>query len=230
MLKNEQIYDGSFWLLFISLLMMTILLAGTVLSAKMVAFTESLLQPGSTVVFPIAFLLSGVVSEIYGYNTSKKLIWFIIICGYIFAFLIEIVLKLPSPSEWQKAAAYHDIFGGILRFSTAGTLGIIVGLFTNSYIISKTKILIHGKHFWLRSLGAVAIGEAAHIIISATLIFYNTPFMSKLSNIMITMYLFRMVFVLILIIPTQILVSVIKKSENVSYNDYEIKFNPFRTD
>jgi uncharacterized integral membrane protein (TIGR00697 family) len=226
--QNQRIYDGSSWLLFLSVLMMTILLAGTVVSSKIVAFNAALLQPGSTIVFPLAFLLSGIIAEIYGYHTSKKLIWIIIICGYIFALLIELVLKLTSPESWNKAASYQDIFGDILRFSTAGSLGIILGLFTNSYIISKTKILIHGKHFWLRSMGAVAMGEATHILITATLIFYNTPLMDQLFNIMLTMYLFRMGCVLILIAPTQLLVSFIKKAENIAYNDYEININPAR--
>jgi len=222
MSDNQRIYDGSFWLLFISILLMTILLAGTVLSSKMIALGETLRQPGSTIVYPLAFLLSGVVAEIYGYNTSKKLIWFIIICGFIFAFLIEFVLMLPSPAEWQKAASYHDIFGNILRFSTAGTLGIIVGLFTNSYIISKTKVLIQGKHFWLRSLGAVALGEAAHILVTGTLLFYGTFAPSQIAQIMLTMYLFRMGAVFILVFPTQLLVTTIRKAEKISYHDYEI--------
>jgi queuosine precursor transporter len=228
MSDNQRIYDGSFWLLFLSILMMTILLAGTVLSSKMIALGESLRQPGSTIVYPLAFLLSGVVAEIYGYNTSKKLIWFVIICGFVFALLIEFVLMLPSPEEWQKATSYQDIFGNILRFSTAGTLGIIVGLFTNSYIISKTKVLIEGRHFWLRSLSAVAIGEATHILVTGSLLFYGIFSFSEIARIMLTMYLFRMGAVLILIFPTQQFVTAIKKAEKVSYHDYEIKFNPLR--
>ena len=99
-------------------------------------------------------------------------------------------------------------------------------LFINSYIITKTKILIHGKHFWLRSLGAVGVGEAAHILVVLFLLHWTT--LDRMLATGLTMYVFRMLCVLLFLSPTQMLVNFIKNREQISYNDYDIVFNPFK--
>ena len=226
-MSSQYQVQHSGWLIFLSVLTMTLLLAGTVVSNKLVNL-EFLLQPASSFIYPISFLLFGIIAEVYGYEISKKLIWIIVICGYVFALSVETVLLLPSAEDWQNGEAFQTVFGYLLRFTTAGTIGILTGLFINCYFIAKTKILIMGRYFWLRSVGAVVLGEAAHILINTFFTFLGRMPLENIFLLMANIYLFRVVCVMIFVIPAQIIVTLLKNKENIDSYDYDIHFNPFR--
>jgi uncharacterized integral membrane protein (TIGR00697 family) len=143
---------------------MTILLAGTVTAFKIVNFGWFNLA-ASTVIFPLSYALSDIVTEVYGYAVMRQLLWFAVICGYVFLFFIILILKLPSPSYWHLQNEFNAVFKNTWRFTTVASVGMISSLFLNSYAIAKWKILMKGKSFWLRSLGATSVGDLLHILI-----------------------------------------------------------------
>jgi uncharacterized integral membrane protein (TIGR00697 family) len=106
---------------------------------------------------PLWFVLGDVIAEVYGYKAARHVIWMAIICQFIFALSCAILISFDSPDGWANQGAYNQVLGKLPRVAFASFFAIVSGAFINAYAISKWKILLHGKYFWLRSLGASAV-------------------------------------------------------------------------
>jgi uncharacterized integral membrane protein (TIGR00697 family) len=140
-------------------------------SAKIVGFSVigiPLAFDGGTLLFPLAYVLTDILTEVYGFRAARRVIW----AGFVFlAFsaLIFFVLRLlPGESSWEAqngaatgSAAYLVVLrgmssGGIVLASLAGYL---VGEFSNSILLSKIKIMMKGRLFWFRAIVSSLAGE-----------------------------------------------------------------------
>ncbi len=215
------------YLTFIAMFFMTLLLSGTVLGFKIVSFGP-FLAPGSTIIYPYSYFIGALVTEVYGYKVTRQLIWYAVICGYVYALLIAGILELPSPEFWEKKAAYEQIFGDLLRFTTGGSIGMVVSEFLNSYLLSKLKIITRGKYFSIRAFLSTSVGELAHVCISAIFIYVGIIPGKKLFMLIITMLSYRLGYGMIVIWPTMLLAMVLKAKEGLDVYDYNTNFTPFR--
>lgn len=218
------------YILFLAMLFVTIDLAAVSVAYKMVGFNFLFeINSGATYIFPMTYALGDIITEVYGYNMARKLIWISLLLQFIFSLLITVVIHLPTPHFWNGNAAYIDVFGTILRFVLAGTVANIVSNFMNVYIVSKLKIPFEGKLFWVRSilstmisgflLGAIIVGMgfAGKDINSLT----QTWIMFK------STYSLEVFYALALVIPAALTARFLKRAENVDVYDYHTNFNPF---
>ena len=83
---TNEFYSAKYLLLF-TMLFMTLLLAGTVLARKIVGIGW-LTLPASTMLLAGSYALGDIITEVYGYTIMRQLIWFSVICGYVFSVLI----------------------------------------------------------------------------------------------------------------------------------------------
>jgi uncharacterized integral membrane protein (TIGR00697 family) len=158
------------YLTFLSMLFMTIKLITVVLIYKIITigpFSAS----ASTLVIPIWFVMGDIIAEVYGYKIARRIIFIAIICQFIFAFVCGGLISLHAPFGWAHQQAYDQVLGKLPRVAFASFLAIMTGAIINVYAISKWKILLRGKYFWLRSLGASVIGELVFTVIA-----YSTEF------------------------------------------------------
>jgi uncharacterized integral membrane protein (TIGR00697 family) len=207
---------------------MMIELAAAILVGKEVIIEKNIIAVASIPILPLTFFCSDVITEVYGYKLSRQIIWAGICCELIFAIICAELSKLPSPSYWQYSFAYNEVLGKLPRIFLAGFIGRVCGLFSNIYIISKWKILLKGKSFWLRSLGSSAVGEAVFTILSVLIIFTGTLSFPKIFSIIILAYFYKLIFSPLAIIPATICANFLKKSESVDVYDSSTNFNPFK--
>lgn len=187
-----------------------------------------ILFPVSTLIFPITYFFCDVVTEVYGYALSRQLIWTSMICQYLFAITVYLLIKLPSPPQFDNVAHYDYVLGGVLALTIANNVGVVVGAFINSYIISITKIRLKGKRFWLRSIISTAAGELAVTVIVAAIAFFKTTDVMQLLTIITVCYLFKFIYGVLAVIPATYLVNYLKRTEDIDVLDYDTNFNPFK--
>ncbi len=214
------------YLLLIAMLFMTMLLAGTAVAYKIVTIGWFTL-PACSVLFPITYALGDVITEVYGYAIMRQLIWFSVICGYVFMFVIMLALHLPSPIYWHAQDAFNTVFKNTWLFTTMATIGMVFGAFLNSYAIAKWKVLLKGKYFWLRSLGATFLGDFAHVTIVAIFAFSPIVPLSQLPKLIISMYSYRILYAILAVWPANVTANFLKRSENIDIYDSKTNFNPF---
>lgn len=222
----NKFYHAKYLLLF-SMLFMTLLLAGTVLARKIVGIGWFNL-PASTLLLVCSYALGDIITEVYGYSIMRQLIWFSVICGYVFSFVIQIGLSLPSPDYWHFQNEFNTVFHITLLFTTIGSIGLLAGAFLNSYVVSKWKILLCGKRFWLRSLLASCTGEFFQVVIGYPLIFWSTVPLHNMPMLMASGLLYRALCTSFATIPAAFIVKWLKRAENLDTYDYNLNFNPFK--
>ena len=179
--------------------------------------------------FPISYLFGDILTEVYGYARSRKVIW----AGFgamIFASLMSyVVVSLPSAAtmDAERQAAIEMIFGQTPRIVIASMLAFWMGEFSNSFVLAKMKILTAGKWLWSRTIGSTFAGEFVDSLVFYPVAFYGIWSNEQIINVMIGNY-FLKVFWEVLATPfTYWIVAFLKKAENEDYFDKETNFNPF---
>src|SRR5512141_2662349 len=150
-----------------------------------------------TILFPISYIFGDILTEVYGYKRSRRVIWTGFACLALSAFIFWVIRGIPGEATWQSyagEAAYNAILrgmstGGIVLASLAG---FWTGEFTNSFVLAKMKIMTNGRWLWTRTIGSTLIGELVDtvmfvVIASACGVFPWSLFLT----LTLTNYLFK---------------------------------------
>ncbi len=179
--------------------------------------------------FPISYLFGDILTEVYGYARSRKVIW----AGFgamIFAsFMSYVVVNLPSAStmDASRQDAIEMIFGQTPRIVIASMIAFWLGEFANSFVLAKMKILTAGKWLWTRTIGSTFAGEAVDSIVFYPVAFYGIWSNEQIIAVLIGNY-FLKVFWEVLATPfTYKIVAFLKRVENEDFYDKDTNFSPF---
>ncbi len=111
--------------------------------------------------FPISYLFGDILTEVYGYARSRKVVW----AGFgalVFASgMSAVVLRLPPAAGWPNQGAYEAVFGNAPRVVLASMAAFFVGEFLNAFALARLKVRTRGRLLWARTIGSTLIGEAA---------------------------------------------------------------------
>ena len=226
MLSREPRSLNLKFILPLALLYLTIYLAADSVAYKMIALGVTL-APGPPFIFPFSYAIADIIAEVYGYSLARKIIWLTLAFQFLYAILVTLVVKLPHPGFWAMQSAYDQVFGHLIRFVCAGFLSIVCSHFVNIYIFSKWKILLNGKHFWLRSIGASAV--SGFVLISIIMLFGYSGMLDTRSaiNMFFSIYGLELLYACITAWPAWLISGFLKIKEQLDVYDIHTNFNPF---
>ncbi|NOZ48602.1 MAG: queuosine precursor transporter [Chloroflexi bacterium] len=236
------------------LLLSNIASAAKLIDLKTSLFGLRLAFDGGTLLFPLAYIFGDVLTEVYGYARSRKVIW----TGFAMALLMSVTFwvlgRLPGDPLWGEfihegmaatvpglpaaadpsafgQAAYDAILGGVSSGAIiiASLVAYFAGEFSNSYVLAKMKLLTQGRWLWMRTIGSTLVGEGVDTILfifTATLLGVF-PWAIALSLI-VANYLFKVSIEVLFTPITYTIINTLKRVENEDYFDYDTDFNPFR--
>lgn len=179
--------------------------------------------------FPLSYLFGDILTEVYGYARSRKVIW----AGFgalIFASLMAFaVTSLPAAKTMsaEQQAAVNLIFGQTWRIVLASLTAFWLGEFVNSFVLAKLKLLTNGKYLWMRTIGSTFAGEAVDSLIFYPIAFLGTWSTEQVISVMIGNYIIKVLWEILATPFTYKIVGFLKKAENVDFYDRETNFNPF---
>ena len=139
-------------------LFVAVLIISNIVSSKITSIGPLTLDSG-TILFPLSYIFGDVLTEVYGYSRSRKIIWIGVSMNLLMAVTLMIVGVLPSAPDWHNQDAYNAILGLTPRIVAASIIAFFVGEFSNSFVMSKMKIFTEGKHLWTRTIGSTLVGE-----------------------------------------------------------------------
>ena len=179
--------------------------------------------------FPASYLVGDLLTEVYGYAKSRRVIWSGFISLMVANLIIKFLVALPPDPHWGLQEAYAQIFGIGFRVSLASMLAFFCGEFCNSYIIARLKVFTGGKGQALRIIGSTCVGELVDTLIFYPLAFLGNPnFPPELIiKIMITNYIVKVLWEVFAYPVTKEIIKFLKKSENEDYYDRDTDFSPF---
>jgi len=208
----------------ITAVFITCLITANIIAVKVISFGPVIL-PAAIVVFPISYIFGDILTEVYGYQWARRVIWLGFICNLIFVFFAWVGQMLPPASFWEKQEAYKSILGYTPRLLVASFFGYLVGEFANSFVLSKMKILTHGRWLWTRTIGSTVVGQGLDTGVFITLAYIGT---SSFVPIMILYHwLIKTAYEAVATPFTYAVVNYLKKKEAIDTYDYETNFNPF---
>jgi queuosine precursor transporter len=180
--------------------------------------------------FPISFIFGDILTEVYGYSASRRVIW-AGFAGLAFAsFMAWIVVALPPAPFWNNQDAYEVAFGSTWRIAAAGLIAFAVGEFVNSFIMAKMKIISAGKHLWQRTVTSTVFGEAVDTVIFVPLAFWNTGIIpnDKIPLIIGAQIIAKIAVEIAFTPAVYKAVAFLKRAENEDYYDNNTDFSPFK--
>jgi queuosine precursor transporter len=204
-----------------------------IVDLKFSVFGVPMAFDAGTLLFPLAYIFGDVLTEVYGYKRSRRVIWMGFFCLALSAGVFALVGYLPGEATWQGYAgdaAYAVILGGMSSGGIViGSLaGYWSGEFTNSFTLAKMKILTNGRHLWARTIGSTLVGELVDsaVFVTVVCLFGVFPW-SLFLTLVLTNYLFKCAVETLMTPVTYTVVNQLKRLEQEDYYDRGTNFNPF---
>ncbi|MGB8857164.1 MAG: queuosine precursor transporter [Burkholderiales bacterium] len=179
--------------------------------------------------FPISYVFGDILTEVYGYARSRRVIWTGFAALLFASFMAWVVVSLPPAPWWKNQQAYEIAFGGAWRVALASLIAFACGEFVNSFVLAKMKIFTQGKYLWSRTIGSTIFGEAVDSLLFYPLAFYGTGIIpnDKLPTVMLAQFVAKVGVEVAFTPLTYKIVNWLKRAEQEDYYDRDTDFNPF---
>ena len=204
-----------------------VLLCSNLIGPAKVAEVHGIDFGAGVLFFPISYLFGDILTEVYGYARSRRVIWSGLTALLFASLMSAVVVALPPARGWHDQAAYATIFGQTPRIVIASITAFFVGEFVNSFVLAKMKIFTAGRWLWTRTVGSTVCGEGVD-----TLVFYPVAFLgvwggALLAKVMLFNYIAKVLWEVLATPLTYRIVAFLKRVEHEDYYDRDTDFTPF---
>ena len=225
--ESKTILTQPNFLWFLTLSYTVVLILANWFDARLIKMGPFITDAG-TLIFPFTFLLSDLITEVYGYKYARRAIW----CGFLFNALFilygQLVIHLPSPNYPTNNAIFDEMLAINTRIIFASAISYLCAEPTNSFIMAKLKIKMNGKFMSVRFITSTIAASGMDSIIFGTLAFYNVMNNQNLIYLILTMWLIKVI-IEILGLPISIrLAKKLKEIESLDIYDRKTNFNIFK--
>ncbi len=207
-------------------LFVAVLLISNIASTKIVQLWHFSFD-GGTLLFPLSYLFGDILTEVYGYKMTRKVIWVGFLSAALMALVLAVVTALPSAQDWPYQEAFQNILGQTPRIVLASLIAYFAGEFSNSFIMAKLKIKTNGKHLWLRTISSTLVGEGIDTVLFISIAFWGVLSPALLIAVFVSNYVFKTGVEIVCTPLTYKVVKFLKRKENEDYYDRTTNFNPF---
>jgi uncharacterized integral membrane protein (TIGR00697 family) len=136
-----------------------------IVDLKVSFFSVPLVFDGGTLLFPLAYVLGDVLTEVYGFKTARRVIFTGFAALALTALVFFVLGVLPPAASWEVKTggnmAYNAILGGMSSGGIvfASLLAYLIGEISNAAVLSKLKVKMKGRMLWVRTIGSTLVGE-----------------------------------------------------------------------
>ena len=233
-MKHYRYYD-----LVMALFVTVLILSNLLSSAKIIDLGASigplaLIFDAGTLVFPISYIFGDILTEVYGYRRSRRVIWMGFFATALMGFFVWLTGVLPGEGFWESTvgqSAYNAVLGGISGLVVASLVAYFAGEFSNSYVLAKMKIATKGRWLWTRTIGSTLVGQGVDttiFFIVATLLGVFPP--ELMLSLIVTNYILKVGIEVLFTPVTLAVVPLLKRAEKEDYYDTNTDFNPFHVE
>lgn len=142
---------------------LAVCLAVAMLTANIISFKIMQLFgiqfSGGTLLFPVCLIVGDLMTEVYGFRRSRGAIFLTLGCYFAYTFFTQLAIYMPAAPEWKNQDLFQGVFGQTPRFCVAGAAAYLTSELTNSYIMSRMKVINKGKYFSFRATASAIAAE-----------------------------------------------------------------------
>jgi uncharacterized integral membrane protein (TIGR00697 family) len=166
--RYEQIFAG-----FMALFVTFVLLTNTV-GVKLFTLGGVTL-PVSIIWYPLTFLITDIVSEVYGARRAR----FLVITGFTMSLVLLafslIGIGLPVAASYRLQEDYTNIFGPVRRLLFASMSAYLLAQLVDVQLFHFWKRLTHGRHLWLRNNASTMVSQLVDSVVVNVIFLYKNP-------------------------------------------------------
>lgn len=220
----------------ITAVFITALVASNIVSPKTITLGGLTMGVG-VFIFPLSYIFGDVLTEVYGYRRSRRVIWLGFGSAALASLIFLICDRLPPSPAFAHQQAFHTILGPSPLVFAASLTAYALGEFCNSYVLAKLKIWSSGRHLWLRTIGSTIIGEAVDSAVFYPLAFLVLPLLvgmheaswpwAQVQAVMLTNYVLKVLVEVVFTPVTYQIVAQLKRAEGLDVYDRDTNFSPF---
>ena len=147
--------------------MAVVLILSNIGASKGVAFGP-IITDGGFFLFPLAYILGDVMSEVYGFKVARKAIITSFALSVFASLCYWVIIILPGFNDEYgiaKQAAIEGALGPVPQIVVASLLAFLAGQTINSWILVKMKQRTGEKTLWARLMGSSVVGEFVDTLI-----------------------------------------------------------------
>ena len=189
-----------------------LLLLANVIATKLL-FINGWVLPAGILAYPLTFLISDTIAEVYGRKITARIIWLGFAVSLLMVFIVYIAQIFPAAPFWENQNAFDSILGSVPRIVLASMVAYLISQHHDVFAFHMWKNFTNGKHLWLRNNASTLVSQAIDTVLFVCIAFAGTVEGSILLNMLITQYIFK---ILIAIVDTPLvyaLVSFIRSRE-----------------
>jgi uncharacterized integral membrane protein (TIGR00697 family) len=208
-------------------LFVTCLLTANTIAAKLVTIGGLTLTAG-IVIFPISYVLGDVLTEVWGYAATRRVIWLGFACNALLVAAVWLGGELPAAPFWKGQPAYEEILGHAPRILLASFVAYLVGEFANAFVLARLKIATGGRWLWIRTIGSTVVGQGLDSVVFVTLAFAGSVPAAVLAGIVGAQWAVKVAYEAAATPLTYAAVAWLKSREQIDTFDYHTDFNPLK--
>lgn len=219
----------------------TVLLTTNLISAGKPIALGPIVCSAGVLFFPLSYLFGDILTEVYGYARSRRVVWAGFAALAFAAMVSQVVLALPAVGDWTfeantvggqavtlpRQAAWRQAFGSTWRIVAASMIAYFAGEFANSYTLAKMKIWTGGRLLWTRTIGSTIVGEAIDSSLFYPIAFLGVWPTKRVLQVLAVQYVLKVLWEVLATPITYRVVGFLKRVEGVDHFDTDTNFTPF---
>lgn len=182
-MNNNKVKNCSFIVVILAMASVIFSVAANQVSGRLGSFGP-FAAPLGVFYFPCIYVISDILSEVYGYRISRWVSWITSFVNIIFIGLVLGVISIIKPVPWCEDLnqALWLINGASFRVVVGSILGSVLAGWVNDIIFQKFKHKEGEKGFAKRKLLSSLAAEAVDTVTFITIAFLGTMPFSPLSD------------------------------------------------
>lgn len=177
---------------------------------------------GGVFLFPLTYLLGGVISEVYGFRATLRAVLVGFTAMLIGAIVFGLVTISPAVSDSHNQEAFEVLFGWdgmYVRILVASLLAFLAGQTMNSFVIVRIKRRFGEANLWARITSSTIFGQildtALFGLIAFTAVFGLEQLMSwgQFTSYLVLGVLYKTAIEFVLLPVTYLVVRTLKRRE-----------------
>jgi len=213
--------------MFAGILFAACLLISNILATK-ILMIGPWAAPAGVLIFPIAYILNDVITEVWGFAKARLIIWTGFVVNVLAVLFFTMGIVVPGAPFWQNQEAFATILGNTPRIVVASMSAYLVGSFLNAFIMSKMKVMTNGKGFSGRAILSTLVGESADSFIFIGIAFAGIFPMGVLLTMIFTQAMLKTVYEILILPITVWTVGYVKRVEGVDTFDTNLTYSLFK--
>lgn len=209
------------WFLMLSYSM--VLVFANWFAARLITF-DGFTTDGGTLLFPLTFIITDMIAEVYGYKHARRAIW----AGFLFNLLFlgygHLISLFPTPDYYQAESGFDQVIAVSGRIVLASLVSYLCAEPLNIYLVAKMKIWCQGRKMALRFVLSTVVSAAVDTTIFCSLAFGGIIPGNELTMFILTMWGLKVIIEIIGLPISVNLAKYLKKYEQLDIYDNHTEF------